>query len=148
MAQDRINLQNVAAVPGTQSRPVNFDSSGARLSGTLFTPEAPDGPRPAVVVTGAWTTVKEQMAGTYARELAARGYVALAFDSTGWGESGGAPRYVEDPSVKTADIHAAAAFLTTLDEVDAGAVSCRPQAQPTATLSCIRHLITPRKTGA
>ena len=31
-------------------------------------------------------TVKEQMAGTYAAEMADRGYVALAFDFRGWGQ--------------------------------------------------------------
>ena len=47
---------------------------------------------PAVIVTGAWTTVTEQMTGIYARELANRGLATLAFDFTGWGESGGEPR--------------------------------------------------------
>lgn len=76
-----------------------------------------------MVVTGAWTTVKEQMAGTYARELAVRGYAALAFDFTGWGQSEGTPRYVEDPATKTADIHAAAAFMAALEETDPARIS-------------------------
>lgn len=56
------------------------------------------------------------MAGAYARKLAVRGYAALAFDFTGWGQSEGTPRYVEDPATKTADIRAAA-FMAPLDEV-------------------------------
>ncbi len=121
-----MNIINLRATPdpdGVTSGRVRFDSSGAKLEGVLHTPTNRDGPLPAVVVTGAWTTVKEQMSGTYARELASRGFAALAFDFTGWGESGGSPRFVEDPAVKTADIHAAVAFLSTLDEVDAAAIS-------------------------
>lgn len=47
----------------------------------------------------------------------------LAFDFTGWGQSEGAPRYVEDPATKTADIHAAAPFMATLEEVDPARIS-------------------------
>ena len=118
-----INLQNTPSRSGVTERAASFDSSGNTLKGTLYTPEGAKGPLPAAIVTGAWTTVKEQMPGTYARELAARGFAALAFDFTGWGESEGTPRYVEDPAAKTADIHAAAAFLATLQDVDAGSIS-------------------------
>lgn len=76
----------------------------------LFKPKVASEPLPAAVVTGAWTTVKEQMAGTYARELAARGFAALTFDLSGWGQSDGEPRYVEDYVQKTADIKEAAGF--------------------------------------
>jgi len=119
MTETRITLQTTPARAGVTQRPVHFDSHGATLRGTLYTPEAGTPPFSGVIVTGAWTTVKEQMAGTYARELAARGFAALAFDFRGWGKSGGSPRFVEDPETKTADIHAAAAFLAGLDEVDA-----------------------------
>ncbi|MEO0909834.1 MAG: alpha/beta hydrolase, partial [Pseudomonadota bacterium] len=115
-----INLQNTPEIEGVTSRSVEFESNGNLLKGILFLPANSDNPLPAVIVTGAWTTVKEQMPGTYARELAARGFVSLAFDFTGWGKSEGSPRYVEDPVVKTTDIHAAAEYLATLDEVDAG----------------------------
>ncbi len=119
----RITLQNAPERKGVTSRTVRFDSGGNSLVGTLYSPEEDDGPLPAVIVTGAWTTVKEQMPGTYARELAARGFATLAFDFTGWGESEGKPRYVEDPLTKTADIHAAAAFLASLPEVDSARIS-------------------------
>lgn len=112
-----INLQNTPAKAGVTSEAVSFDSNGVTLKGTLYTPEGAGGPLPAAIVTGAWTTVKEQMPGTYARELAARGMAALAFDFTGWGESGGAPRFVEDPAVKTADIKAAVAYMAARDDI-------------------------------
>lgn len=123
MAQNIVNLQNTPEVKGVVGRTVSFNSHGAQLTGTLYTPTDAQGPLPAVIVTGAWTTVKEQMPATYAREIASRGVAALVFDFTGWGESGGEPRYVEDPKVKTADIVSAAHFLTTQEDVDASAIS-------------------------
>lgn len=123
MGKQRINLQNTSAPSGVVERKVTFDSDGATLSGVLYLPDRHETALPAVIVTGAWTTVKEQMPGTYAREMAARGFAALAFDFTGWGASEGSPRYVEDPSVKTADIRAAAHFLAGLDLVDEHRIS-------------------------
>ena len=119
----RINLQNTPEIQGVVHRQVSFDSNGVTLQGVLYLPEEGDRPLPGVVVTGAWTTVKEQMAGTYARELAAQGFATLAFDFTGWGESGGDVRFKEDPATKTADIVAAATFMTTLPEVDKNNIS-------------------------
>ena len=120
MTNTRINLQHTPNPPGIASEPVTFTSHGVELKGMLFKPADATGALPGVIVTGAWTTVKEQMPGTYARELAARGFVALAFDFTGWGESAGDRRYVEDPAVKTADIHAAADYMARRDDVRAG----------------------------
>ncbi len=123
MKNTRINLQNSPELDGVTSRKVYFDSDGVTLRGVLYLPEQDKGPFPGVIVAGAWTTVKEQMPGTYARELAARGYAALAFDFTGWGESGGDIRYKEDPATKTADIEAAAKFMKTVTEVDGENIS-------------------------
>ena len=113
----------LAAAPAhaAQSQRVVFESNGDRLVGDLFLPddfEAGD-KLPAVVVTGAWTTVKEQMPARYAAEMADRGYAALAFDFRGWGQSEGEPRQLEDPERKTEDIVAAAEYLAARPEVDA-----------------------------
>lgn len=98
---------------------VTFDSHGTEFVGDLYLPASyEEGDNlPGLVVTGAWMTVKEQMAGRYASELAARGFAALAFDFRGWGESGGDRRQFEDPEMKVADIVAAAEFLRTRPEV-------------------------------
>jgi uncharacterized protein len=106
------------------SKRVSFESNGKRLVGDLYLPKGhkPGDKVPTIIVTGAWTTVKEQMAGRYAAELAERGYAALAFDFTGWGQSEGAIRQKEDPKTKTADIIAAADFLATRSEVDANRI--------------------------
>ncbi len=104
---------------------VTFESQNQKLVGNLFLPDGyKEGDKlPGVVVTGAWTTVKEQMPTTYAAALADKGYAALVFDFRGWGESEDSIKYLEDPTRKTEDIHAAANFLVTRAEVDAGKVA-------------------------
>jgi dienelactone hydrolase len=110
---------------GIRIEPVSFSSGGHTLKGHLYIPAGVSRTQPgrAAVVTGAWMTIKEQMAGRYARELAERGIVALAFDFRGWGESGGTLRAMEDPKAKTDDIRAAVAFLATRADVDPQAIS-------------------------
>ena len=50
------------------SKRVEFNSHGKKLFGNLYLPDTYNGKSklPAVVVTGAWTTVKEQMPKDYA----------------------------------------------------------------------------------
>ncbi len=45
--------------------PVRFDRDTVELVSNLYVPDRP-GPHPAVVVTGTWPSVKEQMANRYA----------------------------------------------------------------------------------
>ncbi|QXE33993.1 alpha/beta hydrolase [Streptomyces sp. GMY02] len=103
---------------------VTFGSHNATLVANLYLPSAAGVSEqlPAVIVTGAWGTVKEQMPVGYAREMAARGFIALAFDFSGWGESDGRPRSMEDPFAKAADIVAAAEYLRARPDVDASAI--------------------------
>jgi fermentation-respiration switch protein FrsA (DUF1100 family) len=98
--------------------PIVFPGSGAMLSG-LFVRDTRDFStrQIAVIVTGSWLTVKEQMALFYARRLATLGYTAFVFDFAGFGESAGDPRQAEIPTRKIADICAAADFLSTLSFV-------------------------------
>ncbi|MDJ0748187.1 MAG: alpha/beta hydrolase [Woeseiaceae bacterium] len=108
------------ATEAAMKKRVTFESAGQALAGDLYLPDTfNEGDRlPGVVVTGAWMTVKEQMAGTYAAELADRGYAALVFDFRGWGQSPDKIRYLEDPARKTVDINAAVNFLAMRPEVD------------------------------
>lgn len=98
---------------------VTFFSGGEKIAGRLYLPSEVSAKRPApgLVVTGAWMTVKEQMAARYAQEMAKRGFVALTFDFRDWGESGGKRRQLENPPEKIEDIRAAADFLRTRPEV-------------------------------
>ncbi|MEM9739064.1 MAG: alpha/beta hydrolase [Pseudomonadota bacterium] len=100
---------------------VTFTSGGEMLVGSLYIPVGADAANPAeaVVVTGAWTTVKEHMPATYAAEMAERGQIALAFDFRTWGESGGQTRSFENPEMKIEDVIAASEFLSTRDDVSA-----------------------------
>ena len=103
---------------------VVFESAGVPLAGDLYLPDdyqAGD-ELPGVVVTGAWTSVKEQMPATYASEMADRGYAALVFDFRGWGQSPDRVSFLEDPKRKTDDINAAVDFLATRPEVDAARI--------------------------
>ncbi|MEM8631223.1 MAG: dienelactone hydrolase family protein [Pseudomonadota bacterium] len=115
-------LMTSTAFADVQTRTVTFENEGVTLSGTLYLPEDYGGNRlPAVVVTGAWTSVEEQMPRTYALKMAERGYAAFTFDFRGWGKSGDLEnqvRYKEDPAAKTSDIRAAFAAVATLPEVD------------------------------
>lgn len=102
------------------TRRLSFTSGGEQMAGVLHLPADHQGRKLAgILVSGSWTTVKEQMPQTYARELARQGYAALTFDFRNFGESGGEPRAYENPASKVADFKAAAAFLQSLPEVDA-----------------------------
>jgi hypothetical protein len=94
---------------------VTFTADGLTLVGNLAV--AADG-APAVVLTGPFTGVKEQVVGTYAALLHERGLTTLAFDHRGFGESEGR-RAHEDSSGKLADLRAAVSLLAAHPAVDA-----------------------------
>ncbi len=100
----------------------SFMSEGLIVEGDLYLPETyQDGDKmPAVIVGGSWTTVKEQMAGTYARELAKMGFITLAFDHRFFGESEGEPRGYESPKHKIEDFKNALTYLQELPFVEEG----------------------------
>ena len=97
--------------------------SDVDLSGHLRLPAA-DGRRPAVVLTGPLSGVKEQVVGRYADELAHRGLVTLAFDHRNFGASGGSPRQHEDPGGKLADLRDATSLLAAHERVDPERILC------------------------
>jgi len=97
------------------SFPLIFESGGTMLSGRCYRNTMSLAIRqPAILVTGSWLTVQDQMPALYARQLARRGFTALTFDFAGFGRSGGAPRQLEMPVRKIADIIAAVEFAHTL----------------------------------
>ena len=94
----------------SEPRRYGFEIEGVRMVGNLYVPTAAKAPAVAVI-TGPLTSVKEQAAGAYARALAERGLIALAFDHRTFGESGGEPRQFENPFAKVRDVKGAASAL-------------------------------------
>lgn len=92
---------------------------GITLSGDLYLPKSRSGGKlPALAVSGPFGAVKEQSSGLYAQTMAERGYVALAFDPSFTGESGGEPRNLPSPEINTEDFSAAVDFLGLQPHVD------------------------------
>jgi dipeptidyl aminopeptidase/acylaminoacyl peptidase len=87
-----VALLAAAAVPaqsGPSSRHVDFYSEGTRLSGDLWRPGgvAPEARLPAIVMAHGWSGTRGHLNGSYAQPLAEAGFVVLAFDYRGWGDS-------------------------------------------------------------
>lgn len=97
-----------------------FANGPVTMAGALYRPEGFDqGTRyPAIVTVHPGGGVKEQTAGIYAAKMAEQGFVALAFDASYQGESGGEPHFLEDPSARVEDVRAAVDHLQSLDFVD------------------------------
>jgi uncharacterized protein len=97
---------------------VSFTAGAVTLVGNLAVASAE---APAVVLTGPFTGVKEQVVGTYAERLRERGLTTLAFDHRGFGESGGR-RAHEDSQGKLTDLRAAVSLLAAHPAVDTARV--------------------------
>lgn len=100
--------------------PVHYHNRyGIKISADLYTRKDLDlaVPQPALVLGGPNTTVKEQTSGLYANELAALGFVTIAFDYSFTGYSGGMPRNLDSPEIYVEDVSAAVDYLGTLPYV-------------------------------
>ncbi|MGF1236471.1 MULTISPECIES: alpha/beta hydrolase [Streptomyces] len=101
--------------------PITFPNGPVTMAGNLYLPEGFDATtaHPAIVVVHPGGGVKEQAAGLYAGKLAEQGFVALAFDASFQGDSGGEPHHLEDPYARVEDVRAAVDHLQSLGYVDA-----------------------------
>jgi len=99
---------------------VSFSNRGIEVVGNIHLPTDFDegGAYPAVVLATPGSSVKEQIGAIYAERLSAKGFIALTFDPSYQGESGGEPRDLEDPAVRVEDIHCAVDHLATLSYVN------------------------------
>lgn len=92
---------------------------GITVSGDLYTPKSIGNQKlAAIIFSGPFGAVKEQSSGLYANELAARGFVTLAFDPSFTGESGGEVRNAGSPEIFTEDFSAAVDYIGLLPTVD------------------------------
>lgn len=104
-----------------ERRSVTFPSgSSITVAGDLWVPaDFDEHTRYRALVLGTpGSSVKEQIGANYASRLADRGFVALTFDPSYQGQSGGQPRDLEDPAARVEDMRSAVDFLTTLDYID------------------------------
>lgn len=99
---------------------VTFKNNDHNMAGILFFPDNFDETKqyPAFSIASPAGAVKEQIATNYGTRLAKHGFVALAFDTSHQGESGGNPRQLESPYERVEDIKCAIDYLTTLPYVD------------------------------
>ncbi len=90
------------------------------VAGNLYFPPNYDASKKyaAIVVGHPFGGVKEQTSGLHAQKMAELGYIALAFDASHYGESGGYPRYIESPETRVEDFSAAVDFLSNHQNVD------------------------------
>lgn len=125
---------------------VDIWSDGTRISGDLFIPAGvKDGDKlPAILLSHGWGGTRSHLSRAYAPRFAAAGYIALAIDYRGWGDSdsrlvivGDVPepdenghatvevqviREVVDPVDQLRDIRSALDYLEGVPNVDAGSI--------------------------
>ncbi len=98
-------LEGQAAEPLVYTiKPVTIWSDGTRMAGDLYLPNdlRPDEKRPTVLVCAGTGGVKKGNGGLYGRRFASEGFVVLAFDYRGWGESD-CKLMMTEPMPKAAD---------------------------------------------
>ena len=91
---------------------------GITLAADLYKPKNAEGKLAAIAVSGPFGACKEQSSGLYAQEMAARGFLTIAFDPSFTGESGGEPRRMASPDINTEDFCAAVDYLSCRDGVN------------------------------
>ncbi|ALK99274.1 alpha/beta hydrolase [Massilia sp. WF1] len=74
---------------------------------------------PAIISAHPIGSCKEQTSGkVYGEALAKEGFVVIAFDASFQGDSGGEPRFIEDPTLRVEDFRVVCDYLVTLPYVD------------------------------
>lgn len=120
-----LTLTTIMNLSAQQIHPVQYTrNDGISIAANVYTPAGYDKTKkyPAIVVAHPNGGVKEQVAGLYAEFLAKQGYIVIVPDAAYQGASGGTPRNVDTPSSRTADLHAAADFISTYAGVDANRI--------------------------
>jgi len=98
----------------------NHDMAWA-ISALVLTPANFDESKtyPTMISVHPFGSCKEQTSSSvYGKALAEAGYVVIAFDASYQGQSGGTPRFIENPSQRVEDISHVIDFAVTLPYVD------------------------------
>src|ERR1044071_2568523 len=88
-AQKKARAQRAPLPDNVELRAVTIVSDGVRMAGALYLPQGlkPDQKLPAIVICAGTGGTKVGTGGRIGPIFAQNGYVALAFDYRGWGES-------------------------------------------------------------
>ncbi len=99
---------------------LRFPSHGIGVAAIVHVPrgDMPSGGWPAIVVSPPDAGVKEQTAGLYAKKLNRLGFVTVAFDPRGFGESGGLHRGLLDQFGMAEDVMSAVSMMRQLPMVN------------------------------
>jgi len=114
------NSNNMKENDNPQKIDVKFQNRAIEMAGHLYLPANFDENRKyqAIVISHQGTSCKEQSAAIYADNLARIGFITLAYDASHQGESGGEPRFIEDPAQRIQDIRSAVDYLVSLPYID------------------------------
>lgn len=93
---------------------------GINISADLYIPTNFDETKKyaGLIIGAPYGGVKEQGPGIYAQSMAERGFVALTFDPSYNGYSGGEPRHISSPDLFVEDFSAAVDYLGTRSFID------------------------------
>ena len=77
---------------------IDIWSQGIRLAGDIYSPKnlEPGSKLPGILLVHGWAGTKDHLRRNYGPQFATQGFVVLAFDYKGWGESDG-PLFVQKP---------------------------------------------------
>jgi hypothetical protein len=114
-----VNLNNVNTKVMVQK--VSFKNNlGIKIVGNVYYPKFFDKTKKysAIITVPPAGGAKEQTAGLYAEKMADNGFITIAIDASYQGESGGQPRFKEDPIARVEDIRGTVDYLVSLPYVD------------------------------
>lgn len=99
---------------------VSYLNRGIKISAHLYKPDGfcENKKYAAIIVGHPASSCKEQTTAIYAEHLRNAGFVALTFDASYQGHSGGDIRNLEEPYIRVEDFKAGIDYLVTLKFVD------------------------------